>query len=215
MLVRPPPHSRFINFKAPQPIQHRHFGSLVSSTSPTSSSPSSSSPSPPSPPYPPPHPPSPPSPPPPSLAPSLASASSPPAAGGALSSSPAGGALRQGLTLVHFSAQRERVLWDKGYIEGLFRVCLWVVWGCLGCICVRNGSAEKWTSVSPCPQHSQAAVGRVGVIVLVNGRLPRALLRRVQRVEVVAAAQGLPILLAWFTVGALCRCRSGAPRSLS
>jgi hypothetical protein len=27
----------------------------------------------------------------------------------------------QGLTLVHFSAQRKRFLWDRGCIEGLFR----------------------------------------------------------------------------------------------
>ena len=32
--------------------------------------------------------------------------------------------LQQGLTLVHFSAQRKRYLWDKGCIEGLFRGCL-------------------------------------------------------------------------------------------
>jgi len=32
-------------------------------------------------------------------------------------------ALRQGLTLVHFSAQRKRILWDRGCIKGLFRGC--------------------------------------------------------------------------------------------
>jgi len=30
----------------------------------------------------------------------------------------------QGLTFVHFSAQRKRILLDRGYIEGLFRGCL-------------------------------------------------------------------------------------------
>jgi len=53
-------------------------------------------------------------------------------------------ACSQGLTLVHFSAQRKRFLWDRGYILGLF-------WGCSGClrgyegvyrvrVCVINGS---------------------------------------------------------------------------
>ena len=31
---------------------------------------------------------------------------------------------RQGLSLVHFSAQRKRFLWDRGCIKGLFRGCL-------------------------------------------------------------------------------------------
>jgi len=30
----------------------------------------------------------------------------------------------QGLTLVHFSAQHERFMWDRGYIAGLLRGCL-------------------------------------------------------------------------------------------
>ena len=30
----------------------------------------------------------------------------------------------QGLTLVHFSAQLERFLWDKGCMQGLFRWCV-------------------------------------------------------------------------------------------
>jgi len=30
----------------------------------------------------------------------------------------------QGITLVHFSVQRKRFLWERGYIWGLFRVCL-------------------------------------------------------------------------------------------
>ena len=48
------------------------------------------------------------------------------------------GAGQQGLTLVHFSAQRKHVLWDT--------LCLWA--GSM----TRNGSgrAEMWTSVSPC-----------------------------------------------------------------
>jgi hypothetical protein len=33
-------------------------------------------------------------------------------------------AVGQGLTLVHFSAQRKRFLWYRGFIEGLLRVCL-------------------------------------------------------------------------------------------
>ena len=40
-------------------------------------------------------------------------------------SSPA--AVDHGLTLVHFSAQRKRFLWDRGCIYGL-------PWGCLGCV---------------------------------------------------------------------------------
>ena len=35
----------------------------------------------------------------------------------------------QGLTLVHFSAERKRVLWDRKCAEGLFRGCLGVVMG--------------------------------------------------------------------------------------
>ena len=31
---------------------------------------------------------------------------------------------RQGLTLVHFSAQRKRFRWDLGCMQGLFRGCL-------------------------------------------------------------------------------------------
>ena len=57
----------------------------------------------------------------------------------------------QGLTLVHFSAQRQCFLWDAG----AFRYCLGAVCGSTGglygVLCVRNGSgrAEKWTRVSP------------------------------------------------------------------
>jgi len=50
----------------------------------------------------------------------------------------------QGLTLVHFSAQRKPFLWDRGCSQGLFRGCSGVVGGlyrrclgirgCLGCI---------------------------------------------------------------------------------
>jgi len=53
-------------------------------------------------------------------------------------------AVVQGLTLVHFSTQLRRFLWDRGCIYGVF-------WGCLGgvrgyqgvfrvCFCARNGS---------------------------------------------------------------------------
>ena len=41
-------------------------------------------------------------------------------------------AVRQGLTLVHFSAQRERFLWDRGCAQGLFGGCLGGVWGYYG-----------------------------------------------------------------------------------
>ena len=37
---------------------------------------------------------------------------------------------RQGLTLVHYSAQRTRFLKDKGCILGLFRGCRGGVWVC-------------------------------------------------------------------------------------
>ena len=33
------------------------------------------------------------------------------------------GSSDQGLTLVHFSAERKRFLWDRECIEGLFRGC--------------------------------------------------------------------------------------------
>jgi hypothetical protein len=36
----------------------------------------------------------------------------------------------QGLTIVHFSAQLKRYLWDRGYMLGLFMGCLWGVRGC-------------------------------------------------------------------------------------
>jgi hypothetical protein len=35
----------------------------------------------------------------------------------------------QGLTLVHFSAQRKRFGWHRGCIYGLFWGYLWGVWG--------------------------------------------------------------------------------------
>jgi hypothetical protein len=46
----------------------------------------------------------------------------------------------QGLTLVHFSAQRKRLLWDRGWIQRLFRGCLRGVRGYEGILCVRIGS---------------------------------------------------------------------------
>jgi hypothetical protein len=39
-------------------------------------------------------------------------------------------AVGQGLTLVHFSAQRKRIRWDRGCVQGLFRGCLVGVRGC-------------------------------------------------------------------------------------
>ena len=33
-------------------------------------------------------------------------------------------AKRQGLTLVHFLAQRKHLVWDRGCIQGVFRGCL-------------------------------------------------------------------------------------------
>jgi len=52
-------------------------------------------------------------------------------------------ASHQGLTLVHFSAQRKRFVWDGGYIKGSFRRCKGVLGGIRGgqsIFCVRNGS---------------------------------------------------------------------------
>jgi len=40
----------------------------------------------------------------------------------------------QGLTLVHFSAQLERFVWDRGYAEWLCNLCEGVVRGCSGCV---------------------------------------------------------------------------------
>jgi len=48
-----------------------------------------------------------------------------------------GAPMDQGLTLVHFSAQRKLILWDRGYIWGFLRGCSGVcggIRGCLGCI---------------------------------------------------------------------------------
>jgi hypothetical protein len=39
----------------------------------------------------------------------------------------AGDGVGQGLTIVHFSAQLKRFLWDRGCVEGLFRGCLGVL----------------------------------------------------------------------------------------
>jgi len=51
---------------------------------------------------------------------------------------------RQGLTLVHFVAQRKRFVWDRGCVQGVFTGCLGGVRGYLGvtrvCFCVRIGS---------------------------------------------------------------------------
>jgi len=46
-------------------------------------------------------------------------------------------ASEQGITLVHFSAQLKRCVWDRGCIQGLFRGCLGVSGGIgeyVGCI---------------------------------------------------------------------------------
>jgi hypothetical protein len=45
---------------------------------------------------------------------------------------PAAFTCQQGLTLVHFSAQRKRFLWDRGRIQGLFMGCLRDVMGYQG-----------------------------------------------------------------------------------
>ena len=46
-----------------------------------------------------------------------------------------------GLTLVHFSAQLERFVWDRGCASGLCSPCQGGVWGyliCLGCFCLSD-----------------------------------------------------------------------------
>jgi len=43
-------------------------------------------------------------------------------------------AVGQGLTLVHFSAQLERFVWDRGCAQGLCSPCRGGVRGCLGCV---------------------------------------------------------------------------------
>ena len=50
----------------------------------------------------------------------------------------------QGLTLVHFSAQRKHFLWDWESIYGLFRGCSGGVWGCQGVLRVYfvSGTAQ-------------------------------------------------------------------------
>jgi len=53
-------------------------------------------------------------------------------------------ARRQGLTLVHFSAQRKRFMWNRGFMKGAGRRYLAGAKGVLGWVqgvfCVRNGS---------------------------------------------------------------------------
>jgi len=64
---------------------------------------------------------------------------------------------RQGLTLVHLSAQCKRFLWVRGCLGGVLGVFMAQVEGVFGrlgdVLSVRNGlsSAEVRTSVSPCP----------------------------------------------------------------
>jgi hypothetical protein len=41
---------------------------------------------------------------------------------------------RQGLKFVHFPAQLKRFMWDRGYIQGLFRGCLGGVVGYEGAL---------------------------------------------------------------------------------
>ena len=55
--------------------------------------------------------------------------------GGAIAehSSPASGS-GQGLTLVHFSAQLERFVWDRGCAQGMCSPCKGGVKGCSGCV---------------------------------------------------------------------------------
>jgi len=43
-------------------------------------------------------------------------------------------ALSAGLTLVHFSAQRKRFVWENRCHQGMFKGCLGGVYGVLGCI---------------------------------------------------------------------------------
>jgi hypothetical protein len=50
-----------------------------------------------------------------------AAAPAAPGHGSAYSAAPA---MCQGLTLAHYLAQRKRFLWDRGFILGLFGVCL-------------------------------------------------------------------------------------------
>jgi hypothetical protein len=60
-----------------------------------------------------------------------------------------GGGEGQGLTLVNFSAQLERFLWDRGCAEGLCSPCYGSVWGCLGCVgcfCVSDTAQVELTS---------------------------------------------------------------------
>ena len=50
---------------------------------------------------------------------------------------PAVGPARQGLTLLHFSAQLERFVWNRGVRMGWCSSCeggVWGLWGCLGCV---------------------------------------------------------------------------------
>jgi len=58
----------------------------------------------------------------------------------------AAAAAAQGLTRVHFSAQREHFLWYRGCVEGLFRGCKGVCRGRVGCVFVSDTTQDELRS---------------------------------------------------------------------
>ena len=116
--------------------------------------------------------------------------SSPRPASGFISSSSV--TRQQGLTLVHFSAQLERSVWDRGCAQGLCSPCQGGVRRCLGCVgCflvsdtaqveLRSGRVYR---VSPCPPAARAHDGL---------HLPRGFLQQRARLGVLSAAQRLDL----------------------
>ena len=59
----------------------------------------------------------------------------------------------QGLTLVHFSAQLERFLWDRGCAQGVFGACLrGVLWGFRGYLGVVQGVFRGLGGIRGCAE---------------------------------------------------------------
>ena len=78
------------------------------------------------------------------------------------------GAFQQGLTLVAFSAQHKRFLWDRGCDLGVLRGCLGGVRGCPGCVFVSEAAHVELRSgrvsapvFQPGDVHHERAVGFV------------------------------------------------------
>ena len=82
----------------------------------------------------------------------------------------------QGLTLVHFSFQHKLFLWDRGYIQGVFR-------GCVGVIMVYQGvyfesetaQVELKSGRVSAPRAGSGSARRVGLVTHCSPRHRRAI----------------------------------------